>query len=139
MTSTFYYAHFPSTIRRSTLRSYTVTRSAPVLEQPASSAAAIMVPDSRGLRIEQAAEKGLATDGRGSTRIKNEEVIGVHPCDSVASIEFFSVLLHVLRERMNVRRAVRPAQHPRGLFVACYTMLLRVVPEFASQLHRHVP
>src|SRR5215472_13405065 len=36
----------------------------------------------------QAAEKGLATDGHGCTRIKNKGLIRVHPCESVAQIGF---------------------------------------------------
>ena len=39
----------------------------------------------------QAAEKGLATDGHGYTRIKNKELIRVHPCESVARIRYFRI------------------------------------------------
>jgi hypothetical protein len=39
-----------------------------------------------------AAEKGLATDSHGCTRIKNEGLIRVHLCASVAEIGFFRIL-----------------------------------------------
>jgi hypothetical protein len=44
------------------------------------------------LATRQVAEKGLATDGHGWTRIETKAFICVHPCESVAEIESFSIL-----------------------------------------------
>jgi hypothetical protein len=42
---------------------------------------------------EKAAEKGLATDEHGCTRIKDKGLIRVHPCESVTQLGFFRILL----------------------------------------------
>jgi hypothetical protein len=55
------------------------------------------IPESRSrfflsVVVSQAAQKGLATDGDGCTRIKKKGLIRIHPCESVAQIGFFGIL-----------------------------------------------